>query len=183
MMFDLKVAVNRSEKGFTLIELVMVIVIVGIISIVALPKFMDFKRDARIAAIERLAASMKSAAEMAHAKAVMKGIGKQYIASVDIDGIQVSFVNQYPYQESRGILRLLDRDIAGYGSGSNNTTHDLVFHGSSGFVVGFGELSGDGTNGTPATSPESTNCFIRYKTGVPSAPLDSPEVSVITSGC
>ena len=43
-------SVNRNRAGFTLIELVTVIVILGILSAVALPVYLDYRTDAKIAA-------------------------------------------------------------------------------------------------------------------------------------
>ncbi|MCD9494918.1 prepilin-type N-terminal cleavage/methylation domain-containing protein [Photobacterium carnosum] len=62
------------NKGFTLIELVVVIVILGILAVVAAPKFMGLQREARIADLKGLEGSLKAANEMVYAKAAMKGL-------------------------------------------------------------------------------------------------------------
>jgi MSHA pilin protein MshA len=43
---------SRSQGGFTLIELTIVIVILGILTATAAPRFMDISRDAKVAALE-----------------------------------------------------------------------------------------------------------------------------------
>jgi MSHA pilin protein MshA len=62
------------NKGFTLIELIVVIVILGILAAVAAPKFMDLQSDARKASLQGMAASVKSAANMVKSKAMIQNI-------------------------------------------------------------------------------------------------------------
>ena len=65
-----------SSRGFTLIELVVVIVILGILAAVAAPKFMDLQSDARAASLKGVEAALKSADKMFYAKAVLQGMDK-----------------------------------------------------------------------------------------------------------
>ncbi len=58
---------KSAQQGFTLIELVMVIVIIGLLSAVAIPKFVDLGSEARTAAVAGVSGALSSAAAVNYA--------------------------------------------------------------------------------------------------------------------
>jgi len=64
---------NQIQKGFTLIELVVVIIVLGILSAVALPRFMNTAGDARVAVMKAVEGTLRSTNSMLYAKAAANG--------------------------------------------------------------------------------------------------------------
>lgn len=89
-------------KGFTLIELIMVIVILGILSAFALPKFADFTGDAESSSIEGAKGSVRSASAIAHAACLAtdscdaSAAGGTPAVTVQLEGTSVDMVYGYP---------------------------------------------------------------------------------------
>jgi MSHA pilin protein MshA len=90
----------KKEQGFTLIELVMVIVILGILAATALPKFASLQGDARSASIDAASGAMKSAMAIVHAQALINGIEASSSSSVDLEGTTIATAYGYPTTDS-----------------------------------------------------------------------------------
>jgi MSHA pilin protein MshA len=101
----------RGQSGFTIIELVMVIVILGILAAFALPKFSDLSGTARVATLEGIQGAMRSTISIVRSKAYVNGLsvttanpGNQsaYIVETEAGRSEVDWRNLCP--ESRAEL-------------------------------------------------------------------------------
>jgi len=93
---------EQSSAGFTLIELIVVIFLLGILTAVALPKFIDLGREARIAKLQGARGAVGSAALLANSVSVSKGLAPA--ASVAMGGSTVTMAMSYPTPNVAGIV-------------------------------------------------------------------------------
>ncbi len=82
---------SRQNGGFTLIELVVVIALLGILAAFAIPRFASLESEARTATVQGMAGSLRSASTMAHGLFIATGA-----TPVTMEGAVVNITNGYP---------------------------------------------------------------------------------------
>ncbi len=102
------------QKGFTLIELVVVIALLGILAAFAIPRFASLEREARSAVTQGLSGSVRSAAAMAHGLNLATGL-----TTVNMEGNNIDIVNGYPDAET---IALTLADSTGFAVSDDGTT-------------------------------------------------------------
>jgi MSHA pilin protein MshA len=151
---------KAQASGFTLIELVVVITILGILSAFAIPKFIALDSQARVATVNGLGGTVKSAAALARGLDMATSAGAT--GPVTMEGASVALVNSYPDSTAGGIGNAINASFS-----------------ASDFTVTYG---GTGTNAvwTKVGASAPATCNVTYNAA---AANSTPTVVITTTGC
>lgn len=154
----------KKQQGFTLIELIIVIVILGILAVTVAPRFFNFAKDARISTIEGLKASVQGAAQIGYAKNAIDGNDLNYPAAADTKATGT---------DPKNIMDYLEIDV-------DATTGNWVAA-LAGSVLTISAKDGNGAR---------ANCHVTYETtdidlSATPDPIDEATFTVkaVTTGC
>ena len=173
----------KKQNGFTLIELIIVIVILGILAVTAAPKFIDIQGDAKASTLQGVKAALQGGAQLVYAKSAIAGYQgnsndddtNTTIDQVTIGSTDVQTEFGYPDADSMNANMLngwVDIDVINDFDLAEADSDALVASGSFGI-----SLKGD----TITSSGAGEDCHVLYTT--PIIEGDSPIITVNDTGC
>ena len=141
---------STNQKGFTLVELVVVIVILGILAATALPKFINLTTQAHLAALDGLIGAVNSASSLCQAKYVATGNNAATTCTMTTGApVDVVTVTGIPKSSSTGIVAALSANT-GFTVGATCTAGATCHWDQNGTTAGTCEVVYTEATGTAA---------------------------------
>ena len=171
------------QKGFTLIELIIVIVILGILAVTAAPRFINLSSDATASTLQGVKAALQSGAQLVYAKSAIAGTQNADGNSatdpvVAVSGNDVATANGYP-----------NASFATTSAGNNDVGNWVQLDFTNDFVLTVGSGATDTpaagsfgiAPGTVAPDYSSDECHVIYTNSAGDSV--APVITVVSTGC
>lgn len=178
---SLKSLPMNKQAGFTLVELIIVIVILGILAVTAAPRFLNLQGDANASTLEGLQGSIRSGMNIVNGKSIIASDHKKDEATVTVDtGVPVPTVYGYPAATIVAFEAFLDVSFAADDSADFNIVEVAGTAPAGNQVIIF-----------PNSYKQGDDCRIEYTEATAAevtAPakrtvVTAPEVTLVTDGC
>lgn len=114
----------KKQSGFTLIELVIAIIILGVLSAAAVSKFVSLRNDAKQAAIEDLKATLETAATFTYTRSMIEGLGNLADQTLS-SGVKIRY--GYPYATQTNLKEVIDINEDDWEMTSSSSPRLVVF--------------------------------------------------------
>lgn len=162
----------KQQKGFTLIELIIVIVILGILAVTAAPRFIDIQKDARTETMQGVKAAIQGASQLVYAKAAIKGVQNVEDSDVTIATETVQIKWGYPEGDTltsfAELQKFVDIDGSKLVLEDTTATDDMI-------RIAFTGVTSDDSGSSPS------GCYVQYEGADSNG--DVPDITVVSDLC
>jgi len=160
----------NKQNGFTLVELVAVIVLLGILAVAALPRFIDLRGDARTGTLEAIVGSTQSAAVQVYAKALIQN---KIVAGQDVIDGSAFISTEFGYPAANDTTNKEDISDLVDVDGDATVAWALADDTSTDRIIGYDD---DGDNDIA-----EHNCYVTYTESSVAGTL--PGIVITRTGC